>query len=73
MPTDTREPWDVRGVIARLMDGSRFEEFKSNYGKTLVTGMPFSYRQVLHCRDTYRPLELVFLSLLGGNTAIRSS
>jgi 3-methylcrotonyl-CoA carboxylase beta subunit len=38
VPTDTREPWDVRGVIARLLDGSRFEEFKSNYGKTLVTG-----------------------------------
>lgn len=38
VPTDSRVPWDVRGVIARILDGSRFEEFKSNYGKTLVTG-----------------------------------
>jgi len=43
VPTDTREPWDVRGVIARLMDGSRFEVFKSNYGKTLVTGFGTMY------------------------------
>jgi 3-methylcrotonyl-CoA carboxylase beta subunit len=38
VPTDSRVPWDVRGVIGRILDGSRFEEFKSNYGKTLVTG-----------------------------------
>lgn len=28
----------VRAVLGRILDGSRFEEFKSNYGKTLVTG-----------------------------------
>lgn len=38
VPADTRQTWDVRVVLARLLDGSRFEEFKSNYGKTLVTG-----------------------------------
>jgi 3-methylcrotonyl-CoA carboxylase beta subunit/propionyl-CoA carboxylase len=38
LPTDTRHPYDVHEVIARLVDGSRFHEFKSNYGPTLVTG-----------------------------------
>ena len=33
-----RVPFDVREVIGRLVDGSRFHEFKSNYGSTLVTG-----------------------------------
>ena len=37
-PTDTRKPYDVREVIARLVDGSRFDEFKARYGITLVTG-----------------------------------
>ena len=35
---DTRKPYDVREVIARLVDGSRFDEFKARYGATLVTG-----------------------------------
>ena len=35
---DTRKPYDVREVIARLVDGSRFDEFKERYGTTLVTG-----------------------------------
>jgi 3-methylcrotonyl-CoA carboxylase beta subunit len=38
IPTDTRKPYDVREVIARLVDGSRFDEFKERYGTTLVTG-----------------------------------
>ncbi|MGE0252852.1 MAG: carboxyl transferase domain-containing protein [Dongiaceae bacterium] len=38
LPKDTRKPYDVREVIARLADGSRFDEFKANYGTTLVTG-----------------------------------
>jgi len=38
IPTDTRKPYDVREVIARLVDGSRFDEFKARYGTTLVTG-----------------------------------
>jgi acetyl-CoA carboxylase carboxyltransferase component len=36
--TDTRQPYDVREVIARLVDGSRFDEFKERYATTLVTG-----------------------------------
>jgi acetyl-CoA carboxylase carboxyltransferase component len=35
---DTRQPYDVREVIARLVDGSRFDEFKERYATTLVTG-----------------------------------
>jgi 3-methylcrotonyl-CoA carboxylase beta subunit/propionyl-CoA carboxylase len=35
---DLRKPYDVREVIARLVDGSRFDEFKERYAPTLVTG-----------------------------------
>ncbi len=38
LPRDTRTPFDVREVIARLVDGSEFHEFKPRYGETLVTG-----------------------------------
>jgi 3-methylcrotonyl-CoA carboxylase beta subunit len=38
VPPDPRTPYDVREVIARLVDGSRFHEFKALYGSTLVTG-----------------------------------
>ncbi len=38
VPTDVRQPFDVREVIARLVDGSRFDEFKGRYGITLVCG-----------------------------------
>ena len=38
IPADTRKPYDVHEVIARLVDGSEFDEFKARYGPTLVTG-----------------------------------
>ncbi len=38
VPTDPREPWDLREVVARIVDGSRFDEFKPLYGSTLVCG-----------------------------------
>ncbi len=38
VPTDVRAPYDVREVIARVVDGSRFDEFKALYGATLVCG-----------------------------------
>jgi len=38
IPADTRKPYDVREVIARVVDASEFDEFKHNYGTTLVTG-----------------------------------
>ena len=43
IPTDTRKPFDVREVIARIVDGSRFDEFKARYGTTLVTGFAQLY------------------------------
>ena len=43
IPQDARKPYDVREVIARLVDGSRLEEFKSRYGTTLVTGFAHLY------------------------------
>src|SRR5512145_425860 len=38
VPTDSRTPYDVREVITRVVDGSRFHEFKALYGETLVCG-----------------------------------
>jgi len=38
VPADLRTPYDIREVIARVVDGSRFDEFKPRYGETLVTG-----------------------------------
>jgi 3-methylcrotonyl-CoA carboxylase beta subunit len=43
LPTDTRKPYDVREIIARVVDGSRFDEFKARYGSTLVTGFAHLY------------------------------
>jgi 3-methylcrotonyl-CoA carboxylase beta subunit len=38
IPADARKPYDVRELIARMVDGSELDEFKQNYGTTLVTG-----------------------------------
>ncbi len=38
IPADTRKPYDVREVIARIVDGSEFDEFKARFGSTLVCG-----------------------------------
>lgn len=38
VPKNLRQPWDVRELIARLVDASEFDEFKKNYGTTLVCG-----------------------------------
>ena len=43
IPQDTRKPYDVREVIARIVDGSRLDEFKARYGATLVTGFARLY------------------------------
>ncbi len=39
IPQDTRQPYDVREIIARIVDGSEFDEFKRLYGQTLVCGL----------------------------------
>ncbi len=41
VPSDPRQPFDVREIIARLVDGSDFHEFKALYGTTLVTGFAY--------------------------------
>jgi 3-methylcrotonyl-CoA carboxylase beta subunit len=43
LPIDKRKPYDVHEIIARVVDGSRFDEFKSRYGSTLVTGFAELY------------------------------
>lgn len=43
IPKDTRQPYDVREIIARIVDGSEFDEFKKNYGETLITGFAHIY------------------------------
>jgi 3-methylcrotonyl-CoA carboxylase beta subunit len=45
VPQDLRTPYDVREVIARIVDGSRFAEFKSLYGTTLVCGDAYIWGQ----------------------------
>src|SRR5262249_50310113 len=43
VPADTRKPFDIREIIARIVDGSEFQEFKARYGKTLVCGFAHIY------------------------------
>ncbi len=43
VPKDARKPYDVREIIARIVDGSDFDEFKALYGTTLVTGFARIY------------------------------
>ena len=38
IPADPRKPYDVREIFARMVDGSELDEFKQNYGTTLVIG-----------------------------------
>jgi|MDSY01.1.fsa_nt_gb 3-methylcrotonyl-CoA carboxylase beta subunit len=38
VPLDSRKPFDIRAVIARLVDGSRFQEYKARFGSTIVCG-----------------------------------
>lgn len=43
VPSDARKPFDVHEVIARIVDGSRFDEFKARFGSTLITGFASLY------------------------------
>jgi 3-methylcrotonyl-CoA carboxylase beta subunit len=45
IPSNTAKPFDIRKIIARIVDGSRFHEFKELYGSTLVTGFARIYGQ----------------------------
>ena len=43
VPSDNRKPFDVREIIARIVDGSRLDEFKARFGTTLITGFAKIY------------------------------
>jgi 3-methylcrotonyl-CoA carboxylase beta subunit len=43
VPQSTRTPYDIRQIIARIIDGSEFQEFKAKYGTTLITGFAHIY------------------------------
>jgi 3-methylcrotonyl-CoA carboxylase beta subunit len=43
IPSDTKKPYDVREIIARIVDDSNFDEFKARYGASLVTGFARLY------------------------------
>ena len=45
VPVDYRQPYDAREVIARVVDGSQFNEFKSGYGSEIVAGWAHIYGQ----------------------------
>jgi len=45
LPKDLTKPWNSKLLISRLVDGSKFQEFKSEYGQTLVTGFAKIYGQ----------------------------
>eukprot|EP00979_Chaetoceros_neogracilis_P018167 scaffold10556_cov258-Chaetoceros_neogracile.AAC.12 len=38
IPTDPKQPFDARMILARILDGSRFQEYKAKYGTTIITG-----------------------------------
>jgi Carboxyl transferase domain len=57
IPTDIRQPLNMREVLLRIIDSSRMDEFKPLYGTGLITAWA-------HIHGTLRPLRDVFLSLL---------
>ena len=46
VPSDTKKPMAMREVLARMLDGSKFQEFKANYGTTLICGFGRFYGQL---------------------------
>jgi acetyl-CoA carboxylase carboxyltransferase component len=63
IPADVRAPYDVREVIARVVDGSELREFKALYGTTLICG----FTRILGVR--YAPYPIDHAST-GGLTAV---
>ena len=47
VPTDLRQTWDVRAVLAHILDGSEFQEFKGLFGTSLVTGFGRLHGQLI--------------------------
>src|SRR5258708_24464516 len=64
VPADTRKSFDVREVIARVVDGSELDEFKPLYGTTLVCGFAHICRSEEHTSELQSPDHLVCRLLL---------
>ena len=47
VPADSKTPLDMRALLARILDGSRFQEFKANYGTTLICGFARVYGHLI--------------------------
>jgi 3-methylcrotonyl-CoA carboxylase beta subunit len=62
IPRDSRVAYDVREVIARIVDASEFDEFKKLYGTTLVTGFAHVHGYLLGVRPQGHPLHRALLS-----------
>lgn len=59
--TNLKKAFDVREIIARFVDGSRFDEFKSLYGESLVTGFAHLYGHsvgIVANNESFRPVSL---------------
>lgn len=52
IPKDPSKSWDIKSVLAYILDGSRFCEFKANYGPTLITGFGKLYGQNIGNKST---------------------
>jgi acetyl-CoA carboxylase carboxyltransferase component len=71
-PTDLRVPVDPREILARVVDGSRFDEYKARYGTSVVTGWAFIYgfpvgivanaRGVLFSEEAQKATEFILLA-----------
>ena len=59
MPDDLRQPYDVREVIARIVDGSEFDEFKARFGATLVTACMLARLSGRHPRQRRHPVQRI--------------
>ena len=68
VPADLRTPYDMREVIARLVDGSRFDEFKTRYGTTLVCGFAHVHG---HPRGHHRQQRRAVFGIRGEGRAFR--
>lgn len=53
--TDLRQTFDMRDVIARIVDGSRFREFKKEYGSTIVTVTRFPLKMITRLTSRVLP------------------
>lgn len=63
--TDVRQPFDMRDIIARIVDGSKFREFKKEYGPTILTVRPSLNMNFLLLNTQSRVLRISTVMKLG--------